>query len=118
MSAPQRLAGSKTVWFDRLPRELDRAVEEFDIASSEAWLKVEQLSQQTEFIEIEVYGEAAIAEDGKTFAPATVYADLVYEPGTEEVRFSESFPARVYFDSDGKTVSIVDIDIDTSNIFE
>lgn len=118
MSAPQRLAGDNRAWFDGLPRALDEALDDFDVTSTDAWKDVAELSQRTEFNEIEVYGEASVTENGKTFAPATVYVDLVYEPGPDEVSFSESFPARIYFKSKDNEVTITDLSIDTSTFSE
>lgn len=123
MSSSAKLARNHPLWFDELPEVLSQAVEDYHLADTSDWEPMDELSSQTLFEGIEVYGDAAIVEKNSEFvAPGTVYVKLQYDPNSNEpVTFSDSYPARVRFvvtDKSKKSIEIKGVEVDNSSFYE
>lgn len=119
MNAPARIATVSEAWFPKLPDELDRAVEAYNLPDTNDWQPLAELSAATEFQGIEVFGEHAVISDESFVAPADVYVTLVYEPNTaDRVEFPDSYPARVFFQVAAERVIIDRIEVDTRSFYE
>jgi hypothetical protein len=120
-TAPVRLTSKSTNWFRGLPQKLSEAAKEYKLPETPDWQPLDELSSQTVFDGIEVYGDSTVIEDGQLVAPATVYVHLVYDPNSKDpVQFDDSYPARVFYsvDKENRRVTVNRIDVDTSSFFE
>lgn len=123
MTAPVRIQSKRLgVWFDALPEKLSEAAAAYSLPDTPDWSPLAELSSQTLFEGIEVHGEAAVFDEGKFIAPATVYVTLQYDPkSNDSVSFHDSYPARVFFalqagDAE-KSVAVEKIEVDTTSFF-
>jgi len=119
--APMQLTQRSPFWFPELPDKLSRAVKEYKLVERPDWQPLEELSNQTLFEGIEVYGDAAVIEGDALIAPATIYVRLTYDPNSDDVvSFEDSYPARVFFSSDSKEkrVTVNKIHVDTTSFFQ
>ena len=110
-TAPVRLT-AKSGWFPRLPEELSKAVKDYDLPTKPDWRPLADLSNQTFFDGIEVFGDSSIVEGNKLVAPANIYVRLTYE--LDNTEFKNSYPARVFFSVKDNKVKIEKIEVDTS----
>jgi hypothetical protein len=123
MAQPATIANIHKDWFDDLPERLSEAVDEYNLPETDDWSALAELSSQTLFEGIEVYGGDAVFEKSRFVAPATVYVKLVYDPNSSDpAEIDESYPARVFFSIKGKKtdkqVEVHRIEVDTSSFFK
>jgi hypothetical protein len=114
-------AATHPAWFEGVPDVLSEAVDTYGLADTSDWEPMAEISRQTIFDGIEVFGDEAIFNGDVFAAPATVYVTLVYDPGSNDpVESSDRYPASVYFSIDRKrkAVEILRIEIDNSSFFE
>ena len=70
---------------------------------------------------MDAYGDSAIVENGNNIAPGRVHVKLSFiDTGDEQFEFTESFPARIFFNVnvDKKSVEIEKVEVDTTSFFE
>jgi Predicted pPIWI-associating nuclease len=108
-------------WFEGLPDELADAVRDYQLTETSDWQELAELSNNTIFDGMEAYGDSAIVEDGSNIAPGRVHVKLSFiDADDENLEFTESFPARIFFDVnvEQKSVEIQKVEIDTSGLFK
>jgi Predicted pPIWI-associating nuclease len=111
---------SANVWFKGLPEKLAEAARNYQLAETQDWQALDELSQSTRFEGMEAYGESAVVENGENIAPGRVHVELVYNEPEGPLTFHDSFPARVVFvvNRMNETVLITRVEADTSSFFE
>ena len=122
MARPATIANVHRDWFDDLPERLSDAADKYNLPETDDWNVLAELSSQTIFEGMEVYGDDAVFENNEFVAPATVYVKLVYDPNSNDpVEINDSYPARVFFSikgkKDDKQVEIHRVEVDTSSFF-
>lgn len=115
-------ATSRAEWNSRISDQLQNAVEEYDIASTDDWQPLDEISTRTEIEEIYVMPESTVFRDGKFFAPATVSVTLNYGGKRDSTSMSDSYPAEVEFtiegNDDNAKIKIERIVVDTRSFYE
>jgi hypothetical protein len=116
-----RRAQNTDRWSNVIPERLEEAVKAFDFAGSDAFVPLAELSHATEFDGIAVDSHVIVVNGKRWFAPATVYATLVYRDKVDDpdpARSAASFPATINFEVTDGAVTITGIEVDTSSFYE
>lgn len=107
------------LWFDDIPRLLEKAVADYDFTASEGFEPLTALSSATRFDGIDVGAESAVVSNDGWTAPGTVYVTLVYDPNSSEhVEIDDAYPIIVHFNVDNEQVNITKIETDVSSFYE
>lgn len=107
------------LWFEDMPRLLEKAVADYDFEASSAFDPLKELSTATRLDGVDVGADSAVvSKDGWT-APGTAYVTLVYDPnGKEPVEIDDAYPIIIHFNVDNERVTISKIETDVSSFFE
>jgi Predicted pPIWI-associating nuclease len=107
------------LWFDDLPRLLEKAVADFDFENSDDFQSLADLSAATQLEGIDVDGDSAVVSKSGWTAPAAVYVTLVYDPNSDDpVELNDSYPATVHFRVSDGAVAVERIDPNTRSFYE
>lgn len=97
------------------------AVDNYDLASSSDWEKLDQLSSHTEFESLEANPDGIFEGPAGSFqAIGNVYVTLNYGDKRDSAAMSDSYPVRLKgrFMKDKKKILIEHVLVDTSSFFE
>ena len=107
------------LWFDDLPRLLEKAVADYDFEKSDDFQPLADLSAATRFEGFDVDGDSAVVSKAGWTAPVAVYVTLVYDPKSDDpVEINDSYPATVHFRVVDGAVVVERIDTNTRSFYE
>ncbi|MBA4802527.1 MAG: hypothetical protein H2040_11770 [Euryhalocaulis sp.] len=120
MSNPIRYTSHLFEIIGPIEQKIESALENYEVEESSAWQELSDLSANTVFDGIEVYGDSVIKDGDDIIIAATIYVTLNYDINSNDpVSFNDSYPARVYFTlSPENEILIQNIEADTRSFYE
>lgn len=97
-----------------------KAIEEYDIAVSDAWNKLDEISSQTQVESIEPDPDGLFEEpDGRFQAVGSIYVTLNYGGRRDATSMSDSYPFHAFGHlGDDGSASVDRMEVDTSSFYE
>jgi len=119
MTAAAVASKARIHWSPELVEALEKAIETYDLPSSDAWEPLGALSENTIFEGFDVDPDSTVLVDGSFHAPGTVYVTLSYDRHSDKpVEVSDAYPMTVHFTVADHQVEIQAIEVDTSSFYE